>query len=62
MQMARYLDKPESPELVKDLQVPLSNMSLQDDIDGFWSTLRRARESVSKAEAEQLPKEPPLDH
>lgn len=52
--MARYLDRLETPGLVKDLQVPLSNMSLQDDIDGFLSRVRRAREVVARGKAEQL--------
>ena len=58
--MARYLDKLENPEPAKDLQVALSNMNLQDDIDGFWSQVRRAREALGRAEAEQLLKEPSL--
>lgn len=45
--VARYLDRLETPILIKDLQVPLSNMSLQDDIDGFLSRVRRAREVVA---------------
>ena len=52
--MASYLDKLEAPELAKDLQVPLSNMTLQADINSFWSRVRRAREAVGRAEAEQL--------
>lgn len=58
--MARYLNKLKTPELAKDLQVPLSNMTLRDDIDGFWSRVRRVREAVGRAEAEQLLKKPSL--
>lgn len=59
--MARYLDKLEAPEMAKDFQIPLTNMTLQADINGFWSRVRRARDAVGRAEAQQhLLKKPSL--